>query len=208
MLSTKMTVMKMKNQVLIAFKFLIVMIILTGAIYPLLMTSIAQIGFAYKANGSLIKKDGIIIGSELIGQKFNSDRYFWTRPSASDYNAVPSGASHYRAINDSLLKQVTARRKKFASDNNISDLSEIPNEMIFSSGSGLDPHIPPKAASLQIDRIAKTRKLNSVQKGKLNNLVKSLTEPHQLLILGEDRVNVLKLNIELDKLFNDTTNNK
>ena len=98
----------MKTQTIIALKFLLVMTILTGIIYPLLMTGLAQLGFPSKANGSLIMKDGKIIGSELIGQKFDSTIYFWSRPSAIGYNPIPSGASNYGPTSDTLKKQVTA----------------------------------------------------------------------------------------------------
>ena len=111
----------MKTQMIIALKFLLVMTILTGIIYPLLMTGIAQVSFPSKANGSLIMKDGKIIGSELIGQKFDSTIYFWSRPSAIGYNPIPSGASNYGPTSDTLKKLVTARRLLFAKMNSITD---------------------------------------------------------------------------------------
>jgi len=190
----------MKTQTKIALKFLLVMTILTGIIYPLLMTGLAQLGFPSKANGSLIMKDGKIIGSELIGQKFDSTIYFWSRPSAIGYNPIPSGASNYGPTSDTLKKQVTARRILFAKMNSLSDPLSTPKEMIFASGSGLDPHISPEAASLQIDRISKARHFNDNQKQRLVQIVKDLTEMPQLLILGEKRINVLILNLELDKI--------
>ena len=190
----------MKTQTIIALKFLLVMTILTGIIYPLLMTGLAQLGFPSKANGSLIMKDGKIIGSELIGQKFDSTIYFLSRPSAIGYNPIPSGASNYGPTSDTLKKQVTARRILFAKMNSLSDPLSTPKEMIFASGSGLDPHISPEAASLQIDRISKARHFNDNQKQRLVQIVKDLTEMPQLLILGEKRINVLILNLELDKI--------
>ena len=190
----------MKTQTKMALKFLLVMTILTGIIYPLLMTGLAQLGFPSKANGSLIMKDGKIIGSELIGQKFDSTIYFWSRPSAIGYNPIPSGASNYGPTSDTLKKQVTARRILFAKMNSLSDPLSTPKEMIFASGSGLDPHISPEAASLQIDRISKARHFNDNQKQRLVQIVKDLTEMPQLLILGEKRINVLILNLELDKI--------
>jgi K+-transporting ATPase ATPase C chain len=111
----------MKTQTIIALKFLLVMTILTGIVYPLLMTGMAQLGFPSKANGSLIMKDGKIIGSELIGQKFDSSIYFWSRPSFIGYNPVPSGASNYGPTSDTLKKQVGARRILFAKMNSLSD---------------------------------------------------------------------------------------
>jgi potassium-transporting ATPase KdpC subunit len=191
----------MKTQTKIALKFLLIMTLLTGIMYPLLMTGLAQLSFPFKANGSLILKDGKIIGSELIGQKFDSSIYFWDRPSAIDYNPIPSGASNLGPTSDKLKKQVTERRRLFATNNSILDTSVIPKEMIFASASGLDPHISQKAALLQVDRIVKARNFNTSQKQKLVQLVKNLTESPQYLILGEERVNVLILNIELNKLY-------
>ena len=185
---------------MIALKFLLVMIILTGIIYPLVMTGIAQVAFPSKSNGSLIIKDGKVIGSELIGQKFDSTIYFWSRPSAIGYNPVPSGASNYGPTSDTLRKLVNARKEYFAKNNSVSNLTDVPLEMIFASGSGLDPHISPAAAQFQIERIALARHFDNSQKQKLVETVKSLTENPQFLILGEERINVLKLNIELDKI--------
>jgi potassium-transporting ATPase KdpC subunit len=190
----------MKTQTLIALKFLIVMIILTGIIYPLFMTGITQVAFPSEANGSLIKKDGRIIGSELIGQKFDSSIYFWSRPSAIDYNPIPSCGSNFGPTSDKLKKQVAERRKIFTSAHSIKDTSVIPKEMIFASASGLDPHISPEAAFLQIERIAKARKLNETQKQKVINLVRKNTEGAQYYLFGEPRINVLVLNLELNKL--------
>jgi K+-transporting ATPase ATPase C chain len=198
----------MKTQTKIALKFLLIMTILTGIIYPLLMTGLAQLSFPSKANGSLIMKDGKIIGSELIGQKFDSTIYFWSRPSAIDYNPIPSGASNLGPTSDKLKKQVAERRILFATLNSITDTTTIPKEMIFASASGLDPHISQKAALLQVDRIAKARNFNTIQKQNLVQSVKDLTETLQFLVLGEERVNVLVLNLELNKLDQNITNNK
>jgi len=184
------------------------MTILTGIVYPLFMTGVAQLIFPSKANGSLIKKDGKIIGSELIGQKFDSSIYFWSRPSSIEYNPIPSGASNYGPISDTLKKQVTARRVLLAKMNSISDPLILPKEMLFASASGLDPHISPKAALLQVDRVAKARNLNTIQKQKLVQSVKNLTEMPQFLVLGEERVNVLILNLELYKIDQNITYNK
>jgi potassium-transporting ATPase KdpC subunit len=198
----------MKTQTIIALKFLVVMIILTGIIYPVFMTGVAQITFPVKANGSLIMKDGKIIGSELIGQKLDSSIYFWSRPSAIDYNPIPSGASNLGPTSKVLKKQVTDRRILFASQNSITDTMAIPKEMIFASASGLDPHISPEAALMQVDRIAKVRNFSDTQKQKLMQSIKSLTEAPQFLCLGEKRINVLVLNLELNKFDKNITNNK
>jgi len=196
----------MKTQSIIALKFLLVMTILTGIIYPLFMTGVAQLSFPDKANGSLITKDGKIIGSELIGQKFDSTIYFWSRPSAIGYNPIPSGASNYGPTSDTLKKQVKQRRILFANANSVNDIMTIPKEMIFASGSGLDPHISPEAALLQIERVVKARNLNSIQKQELVKVLKNLTEAPQFSCLGEERINVLDLNLELDKLSKNNIN--
>ena len=190
----------MKTQTIIALKFLLVMTILTGIIYPLVMTGLAQVAFPSKSNGSLILKDGKVIGSELIGQKFDSSIYFWSRPSSIGYNPIPSGASNYGPTNDTLKKLIDTRREVFAKNNSIDNMMDVPLEMIFASGSGLDPHISPSAAQLQVERIAQARNFDSNQKQKLTQTVKNLTEKPQFLILGEERINVLNLNIELDRI--------
>jgi len=189
-----------KTQTTIALKLLLVMTVLTGVIYPFFMTGVAQLVFPARANGSLIIKDKKIAGSELIGQKFDSSIYFWSRPSAIEYNPVPSGASNLSPTSDKLKKQVTERRKLFAISNLIADSSSIPKEMIFASASGLDPHISPEAAILQLDRIVKYRGFNFTQKRRIENLIDSLTESPQLYLFGEKRINVFLLNLSLDQI--------
>jgi K+-transporting ATPase ATPase C chain len=198
----------MKSQTIIALKFILVMTLLTGVIYPFFMTGLAKLAFRDKANGSLIMKDGKIVGSELIGQKFDSSIYFWSRPSAIGYNPVPSGASNYGPTSDTLKKQVTARRILFAKMNSVPDTTAIPKEMIFASGSGLDPHISPEAALMQVGRISRARQFNDSQKAELVKKIMDLTEKPQFLCLGEVRINVLILNLELDKLGKEITNTK
>ena len=195
----------MKTHTIIALKFLLVMTVLTGVVYPLLMTGVAQLVFPAKANGSLITVDGRITGSELIGQESDSSVYFWSRPSAIDYNPIPSGASNLGPTSEKLKKQVSERRILFAAKNSISDSTAIPLEMIFASASGLDPHISREAALLQVDRIAKARNFNSTQKQNIIQSVKALTETPQFLVFGEERVNVLLLNLELNKLDRNDT---
>ena len=190
----------MKTQTIIALKFLLLMTILTGIIYPLFMTGLAQLIFPAKANGSLVKKDGKIIGSELIGQKFDTTIYFWSRPSAIGYNPIPSGASNYGPTSDTLKKQVTARRILFATKNSITDIMDIPKEMIFASGSGLDPHISPEAAILQLSRVATARNLDETKLQQVRQLIKNMTEKPQFSLFGEPRINVFDLNLALDKI--------
>jgi K+-transporting ATPase ATPase C chain len=186
--------------IIISVRIFLFFTILTGILYPLFMTGLAQLCFPYKANGSLIMKEGKIIGSELIGQKFDSNIYFWSRPSAIGYNPVPSAASNYGPTSDTLKKLVTARRILFANENSITDMTVIPAEMVFASGSGLDPHISPQAALLQVDRVSSTRNFDPCQKQRLLQRIKDLTESPQFLVLGEKRINVLLLNLELDRI--------
>ena len=184
----------------IALKIFLVFTILTGVIYPLLVTGIAQVVFPHQANGSLIVKDNKIIGSELIGQQSDSIIYFTSRPSAIGNNPLPSGGSNYGLTNKKLKDQFTERKNKFIAFNHLDKDVEVPSEMLFASASGLDPHISPEAAQLQISRIAKARNFGLIQKQELITLVDKMSEAPQLACLGESRVNVLLLNIALDKI--------
>ena len=190
----------MKTQTIIAIKILLVMTVLTGIIYPFFMTGVAQLAFPAKANGSLVKEGDKIIGSELIGQKFDSSIYFWSRPSAIDYNPIPSGASNLGPTSDKLKNQVNERRRLFAANNSIVVISVIPKEMLFASASGLDPHISPEAALLQLKRVAMTRNLNEIQKQKVEQLIRNKTQEPQFFLFGEPRINVFELNLALDSI--------
>jgi potassium-transporting ATPase KdpC subunit len=185
---------------IISIKIFLFFTVLTGIIYPLFVTGIAQLVFPFKANGSLIVKNNQVIGSELIGQQFDSAIYFTSRPSAVSYNPLPSGGSNYGLTNVKLKNLVAERRRTFHTFNQLDSLTEIPSEMLFASASGLDPHISPHAALLQVDRVAKSRNFTNAQKLKLQQCISLLTEPPQLLFLGESRINVLLLNIEIDKI--------
>jgi potassium-transporting ATPase KdpC subunit len=184
----------------ISLKIFLFFTVLTGIIYPLLVTGIAQIVFPAKANGSLIFKNNQLIGSELIGQQFDSVIYFSSRPSAVSYNPLPSGGSNYGLTNVKLKNLVDERKYKFIDINQLDSLTAIPSEMLFASASGLDPHISPDAALLQVDRIAKARNFNTEQKQKLMQIVKENTKGPQYLCLGEDRINVLLLNLRVDEI--------
>ena len=183
-----------------ALKIFIFFTILTGIVYPLFITGIAQIVFPNQANGSLIVRGNKTIGSELIGQKFDSIVYFSSRPSAISYNPLPSGASNYGLTNVKLKNSVDSLRKQFIVYNQLDSQTEIPSEMLFASASGLDPHISQKAALLQIDRIVKSRNYTDLQKEKLLQCVKAHIEEPQFLCLGEERVNVLLLNLDIDNI--------
>jgi len=191
----------MKSDIRKALVFLILMTILTGFIYPVLTTGIARIILPEKASGSLIRNNGKILGSELLGQRFDSSIYFWPRPSASNYETVPSGASNLGPTSMILKNAVHNRILSFASGNLVSDTLEIPPDMLFASASGLDPDISPASALLQVKRISKARNFDRENTDKLYDLVNELTEKPQFMIFGTKRVNVLKLNIELDKRF-------
>ncbi len=185
---------------IISLKIFLFFTILTGVIYPLLVTGIAQVVFPRKANGSLIVNDNKTVGSELIGQQFDSVTYFSSRPSAVSYNPLPSGASNYGLTNVKLKNLVTGRKQKFIAYNQLDSLAVIPSEMLFASASGLDPHISPRAALQQVGRIAKARNFNSTEKQTLFQCIKDLTEAPQFLCFGDERVNVLMLNLKLDKI--------
>jgi K+-transporting ATPase ATPase C chain len=192
--------MKKMKTFIISLKIFLFFTVLTGVVYPLLIMGIAQVIFPAKANGSLLVRDSHIVGSELIGQQFDSAIYFTSRPSVILYDPLPSGGSNYGLTNIKLKELVTARKHNFCSFNQLDSLTVIPSEMLFASASGLDPHISPQAALLQVDRIAKARNFNDVCKLKLINCIKYLTEGPQFLCLGEERVNVLLLNLETDKI--------
>lgn len=190
----------MKKQILITIKYFFAITILTGIIYPLLISAVAITFFPSKAGGSFVEKDGKIIGSKLIAQKFESGRYFWPRPSAIDYNPLPSGGSNLGPTSAALKKLYDTRKKSFIEKNAISDTSIIPNEMFFASGSGVDPHISPESARLQVERISGFRNFDESKKEKLYRLIDSLIEKPQFGFLGNSVVNILLLNLELDKI--------
>jgi K+-transporting ATPase ATPase C chain len=189
------------KSLIISLKIFLFFTVITGIIYPLFVTGITQLVFPEKANGSLIIKDNKLIGSSLIGQQFDTTIYFTSRPSAISYNPLPSGGSNYGLTNVKLKDLVTERKKQFIAFNQIDSQADIPSEMLFASASGLDPHISPEAALMQTNRIAKARNLNDLQKNQLITLVKSLIEYAQFGILGENRINVLRLNLKTDLLF-------
>lgn len=182
-----------------AFMLLIVTTLMFGILYPLLVTGIGQLAFSHQSNGSLVKRGDEIIGSELIAQPFLKPEYFWPRPSACNYNAVPSGASNLGPTSALLAEHIAQRRRDVAQANNNNDL-EIPMDLLTTSASGLDPHISLEAAKIQLPRIAAARALNASGRAKLEHLLNEHLEARQLGILGQSRLNVLMLNMALDKL--------
>ncbi|NTU56063.1 MAG: potassium-transporting ATPase subunit KdpC [Anaerolineales bacterium] len=186
----------MKTQLRPAITLLVLFTLITGVVYPVLVTGIAQMAFPHQANGSLIEKDGVVIGSELIGQQFDDPIYFWGRPSAAGYNAAASSGSNYGAMNPALLDSVQARidaLKAADPDNTL----PIPVDLVTASGSGLDPHISVASALYQVHRVASARGLDEAD---VVALVDQYTEGRQFGFLGEPRVNVLLLNLALDEI--------
>jgi K+-transporting ATPase ATPase C chain len=187
----------MLRQLKIALVFLGIFTVITGIIYPLFVTGIAQAFFHRQANGSMITKNGTSVGSELIGQLFSDPEYFWGRLSATapfTYNAAASSGSNYGPSNPALKEAVQARIKALKTidpDNNL----PIPADLVTFSASGLDPDISVAAANYQISRVARYRSLSEDQ---VSALVRQFTEGRQFGILGEPRVNVLRLNLALD----------
>ena len=187
------------KQMKMAFILLVLFTLLTGLIYPVLVTAIAQILFPWQTNGSLIIQENKIIGSQLIGQSFTDNRYFWGRPSATTpfpYNGLNSSGSNLGPMNPDLLKTVK-NRITILHQVDPSNLSPIPIDLVTASGSGLDPDISPYAALYQIPRIAKARGLSELQ---LKKLIDDCTTPRAFGILGEPRINVFFLNLALDNL--------
>ena len=179
-----------------AIRFTLVTTVLLGLGYPLLVTAIAGVVFPHKAAGSLILKDGQVIGSELLAQSFTSDRYFHPRPSAAGngYDATASGGSNLAQSNTKLVQRVQGDIDKLSAEN---PGKPVPIDMVTTSGSGLDPDITPDNANFQAPRVAKARGLSQDQ---VRNLIAGNTSGRQLGLLGEPRINVLALNLALDKL--------
>jgi len=171
--------------------------LVTGLVYPFVITGVVQTTMPEQADGSLILVDGKVIGSELIGQSFSSPGYFHGRPSAVNYAANGSGASNYGPTSTKLMDQVRRRVEQVRMENNLSQSTPVPADLVLTSASGLDPHISMQGAMLQVPRIAKARAL---PESEVKLLVYQTIEPAQFGILGQERVNVLKLNLALDDL--------
>ena len=190
-----------------AIVLLVALTLITGVIYPFAMTGIARVIFPIQSQGSLVEENGRIVGSALIGQQFQSDRYFHGRPSATvapdsndptktvpaPYNAANSGGSNLGPTNKSLIERVQGDMDRLQQEN---PSAEVPIDLVTTSGGGLDPHISPAAALFQVPRVAKTRNMSE---DSVRRLVDEHVEGRTLGILGEPRVNVLALNLALDR---------
>ena len=180
-----------------SFRMLIVMSVVTGVVYPLVVTGIAQVAFPAAANGSLISVNGKAMGSSLIGQPFDDPNYFWSRPSATSpqpYNAMASSGSNQGPLNPALTDAVKDRIKALR-DADPGNTAPVPVDLVTASGSGLDPHLSVAAADYQAARVAKARGLAA---DKVQSLIAAHTEGRTFGVLGEPRVNVLALNLALD----------
>jgi len=185
----------MKRNLMIAVLMTVVTTVLLGIVYPLALTVIAQTVFPDKANGQLIRADGLVIGSRIIGQPFAGPGYFHSRPSAAGngYDAANSGGSNLGPTNEKLISRVRDQVKELAREN---PAMPVPIDLVTTSASGLDPHISPAAAAFQVPRVARERGLPEAE---LRRLVERHTERRQWGFLGEARVNVLELNLDLQE---------
>lgn len=187
------------TQLRAALVALLILTLITGVLYPLVVTGLAQLVFPRAANGSLIVANGQAVGSDLIGQPFDQPEYFWSRPSATGpfpYNAAASSGSNYGPREAELLARVQERVAALRAAHP-DNTAPIPVDLVTASGSGLDPHVSPAAAAYQVARVARARGLSEEQVG---HLMAQYTEGRQFGVLGEPRVNVLALNLALDAL--------
>jgi K+-transporting ATPase ATPase C chain len=190
----------MWQQILPGIRIKLFMTIVLGVLYPLAITGISQVMFPHQANGSLITVNGKVVGSELIGQNFAKPEYFQPRPSAAGndgYDPTASGGSNYGPTNQKLVDRVKASIDKFRKDNP-DYTGPLPADLVTASASGLDPHLSPDSAAAQVARVAKAR---GVSPDQVSQLIAQVTEGPDLGVLGEPRVNVLKLNLALDEKY-------
>jgi K+-transporting ATPase ATPase C chain len=187
----------LKDTVIRAVLILLVFVFITGIVYPLAMTLAAQVVFPDAANGNLIESNGTVIGSRLIGQPFSGPGWFEGRPSAVNYTAESSGASNLGPAAPAFIDEAARRAQAFRDINGLANDTPVPADMVLASGSGLDPHISLGAALLQVPRVARERGLPEAV---VRKLVESHQEPPGFEWLSQPRINVLTLNIELDRM--------
>lgn len=184
----------------VLFQAMMMVVLLTligGVMYPAVVTVIGQALWPEESNGSLVKVNDTIVGSALLAQSFKQPKYFWPRPSASNYGTLPSGASNLGPTSAELLKQIAERRRSLSAANPNAP-SSIPIDALTASASGLDPHISLQSATMQVERVGRARGLSDSKKVDLMALINNHYENRQLRIFGEPRINVLLLNLELD----------
>jgi K+-transporting ATPase ATPase C chain len=188
-----------RRYLIVSLRMALVTILLTGVVYPLVVTGLSAVLFPRQAGGSLIVRDGVVVGSELIGQAFTSPRYFHGRPSAAGengYDATASGASNLAPTSEALVHGVRTRVDDVILEEGVA-FGTVPVDLVTASGSGLDPHVSPDSALLQVPRVARVRGL---AEARVRALVEARIEGRDLGVLGEKRVNVLLLNLDLDAL--------
>jgi len=190
----------MKTTIGNALRLFILLSLFTGLLYPLGLTGLLEFMFPRQANGSLVTVAGKVAGSALLGQKLSSAAYFWPRPSAADHATVPSGASNQGPTSRTLQLAVRARTAALQTAHGLPPSAPVPADLVFASGSGLDPDISPAAAEFQVGRIARERHFTPAQTQSCRALVARMTARPQFGLLGQPRVNVLLLNRELDEL--------
>lgn len=182
-----------------SLRMLLIFTVLTGLAYPLLVTAVARLAFRDLSEGSLVRDlGGTIVGSRLLAQKFQSDRYFWPRPSAADYATIPSGASNLSLDSAALKKAVEERAMALRKADGLGESVEVPADLVYASGSGLDPHISPHAALFQCTRVARARGLGPDGPAQLKALVDKFTITPAPWLFSSPMVNVLALNRALD----------
>ncbi|MBK7845416.1 MAG: potassium-transporting ATPase subunit KdpC [Bdellovibrionales bacterium] len=182
------------KQIITAIRMLIFMTVLTGIVYPLLVTFVGQVLFEKQANGSMALRGDLTVGSSLVAQNFEDPKYFWPRPSGANFNPLPSSGSNLGQISASLKLAVDERKARLKAAH--PEMGEPPQDLLFASGSGLDPDISPEAARYQLSRVAKARGINEAQ---VKNLIDKIRKDRQFGFFGEPRVNVLALNLALDE---------